>query len=151
MRVGSPARHGIHDNMPPGYEAMSPANQGLANAHDGVGTQGMTSGAMSKVYAEQQPERATYQEMQNRNLNVRDAETYAVNESLAGSQQAMLQDADVRNKTQVGLTEVLATIAENRLPSKGENLKALADATESDPEFYNKVARGRAAGTGNFA
>ena len=106
---------------------------------------------MSKVYAEQQPERATYQEMQNRNLNVRDAETYAVNESLAGSQQAMLQDADVRNKTQVGLTEVLATIAENRLPSKGENLKALADATESDPEFYNKVARGRAAGTGNFA
>ncbi len=151
MRVGSPARHGLPDNMAPGYEAMIPANQGLPNAFDGVATQGMTSGAMSKVYAEQQPERATYQEIQNKQLNIRDGQTYAINESLAGAQQASLKEADLRNKTQTGLTHVLASIAENRLPSKGENLKMLADATEADPDFYNKVARGRSAGTGNFA
>ena len=111
MRVGSPARHGIHDNMPPGYEAMSPANQGLANAHDGVGTQGMTSGAMSKVYAEQQPERATYQAQQNELLNVRDAGNYAINQSLASSNQLEIEGSNRDYKAQVGLTNVLSAIA----------------------------------------
>ena len=142
--------HGIGDNMTPGYEAMTPANQGMPNAFDGAGTGGMTSGAMSKLYAEQQPERATYQAVQNEQLNMRDAQTYAVNESLAGSKQMQLEESDKQNKIQVGLAQVLSDVVENRVPTGGENLRKFG-AMMDDPTQVAAIARGRAQGTGNFA
>jgi len=87
--------HGISDNMPPGYDGMSPANQGLANQFDGAGTDGNTSGAMSKPYAAQQPELAAVHAAQNDNLNMQGQRVYLNNESRAASNQELLQMSEL--------------------------------------------------------
>ena len=152
MRPGSPAMHGIADNMPPGYEAMIPSNQGMANAYDGAMTGGKTAGGMSKVYAEPQAERASLQSEQLMGKNLEGAAVYAQNEALQGSRQASAMEADKQNKINRGLNQVMADIIEtdDRIPSGGAHLEELSRQMSGDGgvEFKRRIAAGRSIGMG---
>ena len=150
MRPGSPAMHGLADNMPPGYEAMIPSNQGMANAYDGVMTGGKTAGGMSKVYAEPQSERTSLQSEQLMRRNLEGAAVYAQNESLQMSRLASVMEADKQNKINRGLNQVLADIIETdpRVPSGGAHLSELSKQMSGNAgvDFKRRIANGRSIG-----
>lgn len=142
--------HGLSDNMPAGYDAMIPSNQGLANAYDGVMTGGSTGGGMSKVYAEPQAERAGYQEIQKAQKDMEGAAVYAQNEALQGARQMQTLESDKQAKINRGLNSVLGDIIENRLPSGGDHMVEL-NRQMSGPngvDFKRRIANGRAQGMG---
>jgi len=147
MRPGSPAMHGLQDNMPQGYEAMIPGNQGLANAYDGAMTGGKSGGGMSKVYAEPQAERAQYQSEQLTNLNMRDASTYAQNQALGNARQMQIEEAGVQSRINRGLNQVMGDLImhDRRIPSGGAHLQELSRQMEGDGgvEFRKRIGNAR--------
>ena len=147
MRPGSPAMHGLQDNMPQGYENMIPSNQGLANSYDGAMTGGKTGGGLSKVYAEPQAERAAYQSEQLATKNAEGASVYATNAALGAARQQSADIADKQTKINLGLNQVMGDIImhDPRVGSGGTHLRALSEQMEGDGgvEFRRRIGNAR--------